>query len=63
MAILNGIISKMKGSAGDLVFRQVGDRTIVCEKPASISNPRTDAQMKQRTKWGNIIAMYKGICF
>jgi hypothetical protein len=61
MAILNGIISKMKGSAGDLVFRQVGDRTIVCEKPASISNPRTDAQMKQRTKWGNIIAMYKGI--
>ncbi len=61
MAILNGIISKMKGSAGDLVFKQVGDQTIVCEKPTKMTNPRTDAQMKQRTKWGNIIAMYKGI--
>ena len=61
MAILNGIISRMKGSAGDLVFKQVGDQTIVCEKPTKMTNPRTDAQMKQRTKWGNIIAMYKGI--
>lgn len=61
MAILNGIISRIKGSAGNLVFRQVGDMTIVCEKPVKVSNPRTDAQMKQRTKWGNIIAMYKGI--
>ena len=61
MAILNGIISKINGSAGNLVFKHVGDRTIVSEKPASVANPRTEKQMKQRMKWANIIAMYKGI--
>ena len=61
MAILNGIISKLTGSTGNLVFKRIGDRTIVSEKPHTVSNPRTDAQMRQRTKWGNIIAMYRGI--
>lgn len=61
MAILNGIISKLTGSTGNLVFKRIGDRTIVCEKPHIVSNPRTAKQMRQRTKWGNIVAMYKGI--
>ncbi len=61
MAILNGIASKLKGSAGSLTFRRTGGRTVVSEKVTEVKITRTDAQMKQRTKWGNIIAMYKGI--
>ncbi|MDO4991801.1 MAG: DUF6266 family protein, partial [Prevotellaceae bacterium] len=51
----------MKGCAGNLVFKHVGDRTIVSEKPTTVANPRTDKQMKQRMKWANIVAMYRGI--
>ena len=51
----------MKGSAGQFTFKQVNGMTIVSEKVTRIRNPRTNAQMQTRTKWGNIIAMYKGI--
>ena len=61
MAILNGIASKLKGSAGSLTFRRTGGRTVVSEKITEVKITRTDAQMQTRTKWGNIIAMYKGI--
>ena len=62
MGKLTGIISKISGSAGNVTFKQRGGETIVSEKVTTIRNPRTDAQMQTRTKWGNIIAMYKGIC-
>ena len=61
MGKLTGIISKISGSAGNVTFKQRGGETIVSEKVTQIRNPRTDAQMQTRTKWGNIIAMYKGI--
>ena len=61
MAILNGIISKISGSAGNLSFSRSGGQTVVREKVTQVRNPRTNAQMQTRTKWGNIIAMYKGI--
>jgi hypothetical protein len=61
MAILNGIATKLKGSAGSLTFRRTGGRTVVSEKVTEVKITRTDAQMQTRTKWGNIIAMYKGI--
>ena len=61
MGKLTGIISKISGSAGNVTFKQRGGETIVSEKVTTIRNPRTDAQMQTRTKWGNIIAMYKGI--
>ena len=61
MAILNGIATKLKGSAGSLTFRRSGGRTVVSEKVTEVKITRTDAQMQTRTKWGNIIAMYKGI--
>ena len=61
MAILNGIVSKMKGSAGQLTFKQVNGLTIVSEKVREVKNPRTPAQMAVRTKITNITAMYKGI--
>ena len=58
MGILNGIISKINGSAGNLTFKSLNGQT---EKVTHIRNPRTNAQMQTRTKWGNIIAMYRGI--
>lgn len=61
MAILNGIISKMNGSAGNLTFRAFSGRTVVSEKITTVTNNRTDAQQRQRMKWVNIIRMYSGI--
>ena len=61
MGKLTGIISKISGSAGNVTFKQRAGETIVSEKVTQVRNPRTDAQMQTRTKWGNIIAMYKGI--
>lgn len=61
MAILNGMIRKMKGSAGDLTFKTVSGRTIVSEKTTTVKNSRTQAQLKIRMKWANMIQMYKGI--
>ena len=61
MAILNGIIKKMNGSAGSLTFKTVAGRTIVSEKMTTVRNTHTDAQQRQRMKWANIIRMYSGI--
>ena len=61
MGKLQGIISKISGSAGNVTFKQRSGETIVSEKVTSVRNPRTNAQMQTRTRWGNIIAMYKGI--
>ena len=61
MGILNGIISKINGSAGNLTFKNLNGQTVVSEKVTHIRNPRTNAQMQTRTKWANIVAMYKGI--
>ena len=61
MGKLTGIISKISGSAGNVTFKLRSGETIVSEKVTQVRNPRTNAQMQTRTKWGNIIAMYKGI--
>ena len=61
MGKLSGIISKISGSAGNITFKRRMGETVVSEKVTQVRNPRTNAQMQTRTKWGNIIAMYKGI--
>ena len=61
MAILNGIISKISGSAGNLSFSRTGGQTVIRERVTHITNPRTDAQMQTRTKFTNIVSMYRGI--
>ena len=61
MGKLTGIISKISGSAGNVTFKQRSGETIVSEKVTQVRNPRTNAQMQTRTKWGNLIAMDKGI--
>ena len=61
MAILNGIASKLKGSAGNLTFRRSAGRTIVSEKVTEVKISRTESQQRHRTKWANVVQMYKGI--
>lgn len=61
MAKFTGLLRKQIGSIGDLTFKQVNGMTIVSEKITHMTNPRTDAQMRTRTRWNNIVAMYKGI--
>ena len=61
MAILNGIASKLKGSAGSLTFRRSAGRTIVSEKVTDVKVSRTELQQRHRTKWANVVQMYKGI--
>ena len=61
MAILNGILKKLNGSAGSLTFKQVNGQTVVSEKATIVKNTRTPGQQRQRTKWGNVVQMYKGI--
>ena len=61
MGKLNGIISKISGSAGNITFKRRMGETVVSEKVTQVRNPRSNAQMQTRTKWGNIIAVYKGI--
>ena len=61
MAFLDGIFSKMKGSAGAVTFKQSNGRTIVSEKATTVKNTRTSGQQRQRMKWGNLIQTYKGV--
>ena len=61
MAILNGIIKRMEGSIGDMTFKSVNGQTVVSQKITSIANPRSQAQMRIRTKFTNIVSMYRGI--
>ena len=61
MAILNGLIRKMSGSTGDFTFKQLNGQTVVSEKVTQVRNPRTSAQMQIRTKFTNIVSMYRGI--
>ncbi|MCQ2343619.1 MAG: hypothetical protein MJ002_01705 [Paludibacteraceae bacterium] len=61
MAVLKGLIRKMRGSAGDFTFSKKQGRTIVSEKISATTNRRTSAQQRVRMRWANIIQMYKGI--
>lgn len=61
MAILKGLIRKMRGSAGDFTFSQNQGRTIVSEKITATTNRRSSGQQRTRTKLGNIVHNYQGI--
>lgn len=60
MAILQGINTKLRGSAGSWTFARVGGQTIAKEKVAKKGTPtRTYAQMVRRVQWANIINFYR----
>ena len=53
--------NQLSGRVGDLVYFVRGGQQIVRSVPASVKNPRTDAQMLQRMKWANILAVYRAL--
>ena len=61
MATGSGIIRKVTGKVGDLVYSVRGGQQIIRGVPTSMKNPRTNAQMMQRMKWSNILAVYKSL--
>jgi hypothetical protein len=59
MAILTGIGTRMKGSAGDWTYSRVGGSTIAKQKMEKKENPsRSFAQMARRVRWRNIQNMW-----
>ena len=59
MAKGSGIIRKVSGKVGDLVYFVRGGQQIIRGVATSSKNPRTSAQMLQRMKWPNILAVYR----
>ena len=59
MATGNGIIKKLSGRVGNLVYTVRSGQQVVRGIPTSVKNPRTEAQMLQRMKWANVLAVYK----
>lgn len=52
-------VRKARGQMGGMVYSTYGGQTIVREKPAVVSNPRTNSQMNQRVKMANVVGLYR----
>lgn len=62
MAILTGINTRLRGSAGDWTFSRLGGQTVAKQKVEAKATPkRTFAQMVRRVQWANIVNLYR--CF
>lgn len=60
MAILSGINTQLRGSAGDWTFSQVGGKTVAKQKVAKKAFPvRTLAIMRQRMQWANLVNVFR----
>lgn len=59
MAISNIIKGLISGSAGDLTYSVKGGELVISARVEKMTNPRTPAQMTQRIKFSNIVAMYR----
>lgn len=60
MAVLQNMWLKgaKKRLGGTVIYTSMG-QTLQRELAASVSNPRTLAQMRQRVKWSNLVAFYR----
>lgn len=59
MAIYKGTTGKRIGSVGNETYSVVKGQNVVREKPVSVSNPRTDAQMTQRSQFIGAVRFYQ----
>ena len=57
----SGIIRKVSGKVGDLIYSVRGGQQIIRGVATSTKNPRTKEQMLQRMKWPNVVAVYKAM--
>lgn len=58
-------MTRLAGKVGNVVYRNRGGQNIASEKPASVKNPRSDAQQRQRMVFATVSAAYsamKEIC-
>lgn len=60
MAILTGIGTSLKGSAGAWTYNKRGGLTIAKQKvDTKGQSPRTYAQMRRRVQWGNLVNIWQ----
>ena len=59
MAKVYGLNSQMRGKVGTLIFRNTKNGTVVYEAPARKTPKRSEKQMKLRTQWANLGAVYR----
>lgn len=60
MAIVNSMwMTNTKKKLGGTVLYQAMGQTRQRELAASVSNPRTQSQMEQRTRWANLVNFYR----
>ena len=59
MATGSGIIRKVSGKVGDLVYTVRSGDQLIRGVPSKVRNPRTELQMAQRMKWPNVLAVYR----
>lgn len=52
-------VRKARGSMGGMTYSILKGQQIVKEKAVEVSNPRTAAQMDQRVKLANLVALYR----
>lgn len=66
MGKIEGIFAtNISGKVGNVVFRKNGKQNIVSQRPASVKNPRTDMQQRQRAYIKTVASAYsvlKPIC-
>lgn len=66
MGKIEGIFAtNISGKVGNVVFRKAGKQNIVSQRPASVKNPRTDMQQRQRAYIKTVSSAYsvlKPIC-
>ena len=66
MGKIEGIFAtNISGKVGNVVFRKAGKQNIVSQRPASVKNPRTDIQQRQRAYIKTVSSAYavlKPIC-
>lgn len=59
MAILTGINTKLRGSAGNWTFARLNGQTVAKEKLEKKATPvRTRVQMLRRMQWANLVNLY-----
>ena len=60
MAILTGINTRLRGSAGEWTFTRLGGRTVAKQKVERKEIPsRTFAQMRHRVRWANLVNLFR----
>lgn len=59
MGKIKGIFAtNISGKVGNVVFRKNGEQNIVSQRPASVKNPRTDMQQRQRAYIKTVSSAY-----